>query len=112
MKTIFSSLPLRAQIAGFELRDARASREGAFKELLLLEKHLSQEMCAECCHKHLFCAIAYLEEARTLDGGDAEDTSMAKELRSFEEEMPHVSVRPIRKRIGEKLGFGVKGGPS
>lgn len=114
MKWIFSSPPLVAIVAGDvpALRDARASREGALKHLLLLEEHLSQEQCPECCHKHLFTAIGYLQEARRLDGGDASDGALATELREMREAMPHVDVRPLRKKLQIKLGYAKYGGPS
>lgn len=112
-----SQKPLQATVGRdgrFDLRDANASREGAFKELLLLEKHLSQEGCNECCHKHLFCAIAYLEEARTLRGGDAEDSAMADALTALEPSIAEnaAKVRTVRKSIAVRLGYAFKGGPS
>ena len=92
---------------GFDLRSANASRDGAFKELLLLEKHIAQEGCPECSNKHLSTAIAYLEEARTLTGGDDEDTETARELETLR---PHLlsageDVRAIRKRLAVRLGY-------
>ena len=96
----------------FDLRDANKSREGAFKHLLLLEEHLAQDQCNECCHKHLFTAIAYLEEASRLTGGERGDFTLAETLSDMENELPFVDVRPIRKLIQVKLGYGKQGGPS
>lgn len=114
MRSLFSARPLSASVGGgaFDLRDANKSRQGAFKHLLLLEEHLAQDQCNECCHKHLFTAIAYLEEAARLEGGQRADFLLAEELLDMEEELPFCEVRPIRKLIGERLGYGKKGGPS
>jgi len=92
---------------GFDLLSANASRDGAFKELLLLEKHLAQEGCPECCNKHLSTAIAYLEEARTLAGGDDEDTETARELEAMRDRLPTSGgeIRQIRKRLAVRLGY-------
>lgn len=110
----FSAKPIVASIGGeaFDLRDANKSREGAFKHLLLLEEHVSQDQCNECCHKHLFTAIAYLEEASRLEGGQRADYKLAEVLRDMEEDLPFIEVRPIRKLIQVRLGYGVKDGPS
>ena len=113
-----SSPPLRVSVGRDtpELHMADASREGAFEELLLLEKHLSQEQCGECCNKHLSTAIAYLKEARTLQGGEQLDADMAQELasvRSVEWANAFSIVRPIRKRLAVRLGYAYDlGGPS
>lgn len=116
MKTIASCPPITLSASVGDdtpaLRDARASREGALKHLLLLEEHLSQEQCPECCHKHLFTAIAYLEEARRLQGGDTDDSALAVALRSLRDQLPHVDVRPLRKDLQVKLGYATYGGPS
>lgn len=115
MKSFVSCPPLAASVAGagFDLRDANKSREGAFKQLLLLEEHLSQDQCPECCNKHLFTAIAYLEEARRLSGGSDEDISMADLLRDAQPDLPHIDVRPLRKALAVKLGYAFDtSGPS
>lgn len=117
MKSLLSTPPLArlvASVAGgsFDLRDANKSRQGAFKHLLLLEEHLAQDMCNECCHKHLFTAVAYLEEASRLEGGQRGDYVLAEALTELESELPFCDVRPIRKVIGQRLGYGKQGGPS
>ena len=113
MKTLLSAKPLTASVgSAFDLRDAQKSREGAFKHLLLLEEHLAQDQCNECCHKHLFTAIAYLEEASRLEGGERGDFILAETLSDMEPELPFCDVRPVRKLIGTKLGYGKKDGPS
>jgi len=114
MKSIVSCPPLAASVGKeFDLRDANKSREGAFKQLLLLEEHLSQDQCPECCNKHLFTAIAYLEEARRLQGGDQTDIDMADLLRESQEALPHIDVRPLRKALAVRLGYAAdQSGPS
>lgn len=100
--------------ARFDLHSADASRDGAFKELLLLEKHLSQEACPECSNKHLSTAIAYLEEARTLLGGDDNDIGMARWLEAARPRLRDnaATVRTIRKRLAIRLGFASWGDSS
>ncbi len=114
VKSLLSAKPLVASVAGgsFDLRDANKSRQGAFKHLLLLEEHLAQDQCNECCHKHLFTAIAYLEEASRLVGGQKGDQILADALTEMETELPFCDVRPVRKTIGIQLGYGIKDGPS
>lgn len=92
---------------GFDLHSANASREGALEELCLLEKHISQERCPQCLHKHLFTAIAYLKEARTLRGGDDLDTLMASALRALEPSIDDAlePVQSVRKELQAGLGF-------
>jgi len=89
----------------FDLHSANASRDGAFKELLLLEKHLSQEQFPECMHKHIGTAIAYCEEAFTLEGGDEIDRRMAIALNAMRGSPDAVEVRAIRKAIARRLGY-------
>jgi hypothetical protein len=91
---------------GYDLHSADASRDGARKEILLLEKHVSQERCPECVHKHLDTAIAYLEEAATLDGGDDADLSMARALVRLRSRIMRssVAVKEVRRALGQRLG--------
>lgn len=51
------------------VHDPRTSIEGATKNLLLLEDHLSDPSmrCGECIMKHWLCAEAYLSEAASLE---------------------------------------------
>jgi hypothetical protein len=95
-----------------DLQHADASRDGAYEELLLLEKHIKEAPCLRCMNKHAITARGLLREAAGLKGGKPEDaTVLAARVEEGRQMLPTdtraalTKIQGVRLALGEILGY-------
>lgn len=94
-----------------DLQHADASRDSAYEELLLLEKHIKTAPCPRCMSKHAITARGLLNEAAGLAGGRPQDaTVLAAHVEHARRTLPTDSkaalteLQSVRLVLGEILG--------
>lgn len=95
-----------------DLQHADASRDGAYEELLLLEKHIKEAPCIRCMNKHAITARGLLREASGLKGGKPEDASVlaarvedGRKMLTTDTRAALARVQGVRLALGEILGY-------
>ena len=90
----------------YNIYSAKASRDVAIKELLLLERHhlgIPNARCKECEMAHQMTASALMSEASRMSDGTEEDLKIANEIDNIDFNLPQREVQQTIRKIRKKI---------